>query len=124
MGVGMSDSRPGRITPWRRPWGKAIPVTGRGGLWCCEVLRISLCMHNRLTDGVGMSDSRPGRITPWPRPWGKAIPVTGRGGLWCCEVLRISLCMHNRLTDGGRDVSLTRRPPRYCPEPLLSSFWY
>jgi hypothetical protein len=28
---------------------KAIPVTGRGGLWDCEMLRISHCLNNRLT---------------------------------------------------------------------------
>jgi hypothetical protein len=31
--------------------GKAIPVTGRGGLQGCEMVRISHCLHNRLTDG-------------------------------------------------------------------------
>jgi hypothetical protein len=31
---------------------KAIPVTGRGGLWDCEMLRIPYCLDNRLTDGV------------------------------------------------------------------------
>jgi hypothetical protein len=30
---------------------KAIPIIGRGGLWGCEVLRISHCLGNRLTDG-------------------------------------------------------------------------
>jgi hypothetical protein len=28
---------------------KAIPVTGRGGLYGCEMLRISHCLDNRLT---------------------------------------------------------------------------
>jgi hypothetical protein len=30
---------------------KAIPVTGRGGLQGCEVLRISRCLDDQLTDG-------------------------------------------------------------------------
>jgi hypothetical protein len=30
---------------------KGIPVTGRGGLQSCEMLRISHCLDNRLTDG-------------------------------------------------------------------------
>jgi hypothetical protein len=30
---------------------KAIPVTYRGGLYGCEILRIPLCLDNRLTDG-------------------------------------------------------------------------
>jgi hypothetical protein len=30
---------------------KAIPVTGLGGLWGCEMLRIPHCLDNRLTDG-------------------------------------------------------------------------
>jgi hypothetical protein len=30
---------------------KAIPVTGRGGLWGCEMLRIPYCLDNRITDG-------------------------------------------------------------------------
>jgi hypothetical protein len=30
---------------------KAIPVTGRGGLWGCEMLRIPHYLDNRLTDG-------------------------------------------------------------------------
>jgi hypothetical protein len=29
---------------------KAIPVTGRGGLWGCEILRIPHCLENRLTE--------------------------------------------------------------------------
>jgi hypothetical protein len=29
--------------------GKAIPVTGLGGLYGCEMLRISHCLDNRLT---------------------------------------------------------------------------
>jgi hypothetical protein len=31
--------------------GKAIPVTGCGGLYGCEMLRIPHCVDNRLTDG-------------------------------------------------------------------------
>jgi hypothetical protein len=31
--------------------GKAIPVTGRGGLYGCEKLRIPYCIGNWLTDG-------------------------------------------------------------------------
>jgi hypothetical protein len=30
---------------------KAVPVTGRGGLWGCETLRIPHCLDNRLKDG-------------------------------------------------------------------------
>jgi hypothetical protein len=30
---------------------KAIPVTGRGGLYGCEMLRIPHCLDSRLTDG-------------------------------------------------------------------------
>jgi hypothetical protein len=30
---------------------KAIPVTGRGGLQGCDMLRIPHCLDNRLTDG-------------------------------------------------------------------------
>jgi hypothetical protein len=29
---------------------KAIPITGRGGLKDCEMLRIPLCLDNRLID--------------------------------------------------------------------------
>jgi hypothetical protein len=29
----------------------AIPVTGRGGLHGCEMLRIPYCLYSRLTDG-------------------------------------------------------------------------
>jgi hypothetical protein len=31
---------------------KAIPVTGRGGLWGYEMLRISQFLDNRLTGGI------------------------------------------------------------------------
>jgi hypothetical protein len=30
---------------------EVIAVTGRGGLYGCEMLRIENCLHNRLTDG-------------------------------------------------------------------------
>jgi hypothetical protein len=30
---------------------KVIPVTGLGGLWGCEMLRISYCIDNLLTNG-------------------------------------------------------------------------
>jgi hypothetical protein len=30
---------------------KAIPVTGLGGLYGCEMLRIPHCLDNRFTDG-------------------------------------------------------------------------
>jgi hypothetical protein len=30
---------------------KAIPITGRGGLQGCEMLRIPHCLDSRLTDG-------------------------------------------------------------------------
>jgi hypothetical protein len=30
---------------------KAIPVTCRGGLWCCQMLKIPHCLDSRLTDG-------------------------------------------------------------------------
>jgi hypothetical protein len=30
---------------------KAIPVTGRGGLYSCDMLRIPHCLDNWLTDG-------------------------------------------------------------------------
>jgi hypothetical protein len=31
--------------------GKSIPVTGRGGLYHCETLRLLYFLHNWLTDG-------------------------------------------------------------------------
>jgi hypothetical protein len=34
-----------------RRGGKTIPVTGRGSLYGCEMLRIQRCLDNRLVDG-------------------------------------------------------------------------
>jgi hypothetical protein len=45
--------------------GKAIPVTGRGGLYGCEMLRIPHCLDNRLTDGGKVvSPKHPPHFTP------------------------------------------------------------
>jgi hypothetical protein len=45
--------------------GKAIPVTGRGGLQGCEMLRIPHCLGNRLTDGGKyVSLTHPPHFTP------------------------------------------------------------
>jgi hypothetical protein len=41
---------------------EAIPVTGRGGLQGCEMLRIPQCLDNRFTHG-GKAVS----LTSWPR---------------------------------------------------------
>jgi hypothetical protein len=41
---------------------KAIPVTGLGGLYSCEMLRIPHCLDTGLTDG-GKVVSRP-HVTP------------------------------------------------------------
>jgi hypothetical protein len=38
-----------------------IPVTDRGGLYGCEMLRIPHCLDNRLTDSVRLSALRTGR---------------------------------------------------------------
>jgi hypothetical protein len=35
---------------------KAIPVTGRGGLWGCEMLMIPHYLDNRLADGSKVVD--------------------------------------------------------------------
>jgi hypothetical protein len=44
---------------------KAIPVTGRGGLFgCCEMLKIPYCLDNRLTDAGEVSLTRRQRSTP------------------------------------------------------------
>jgi hypothetical protein len=40
---------------------KAIPITDFGGLWGCEILRISHCLDNRLTDGGKV-------VSPTPYP--------------------------------------------------------
>jgi hypothetical protein len=45
---------------------KAIPVTGRGGLYGCEMLRIPLFLNNRLTDG-GKVDSLTDRLRSTPQ---------------------------------------------------------
>jgi hypothetical protein len=37
---------------WSKIVSKAIPVTYRGGLLGCKMLRIPHCLDNRLTDGV------------------------------------------------------------------------
>jgi hypothetical protein len=39
------------IVMYTRWVSKAIPVTGRGGLEGCKMLRIPHCLDNRLTDG-------------------------------------------------------------------------
>jgi hypothetical protein len=39
----------GHITHNEKTKNKAVPVTGRGGLWGCEMLRILHCLDNRLT---------------------------------------------------------------------------
>jgi hypothetical protein len=41
---------------------KAIPVTGRGSLRGCEVLKIPLCLDNWLTDSGKIVS-----LTHWPR---------------------------------------------------------
>jgi hypothetical protein len=47
---------------------KAIPVTGRGGLEGCEMLRIPHCLDNRLTDGGKVvSPMHPPHFTPQKR---------------------------------------------------------
>jgi hypothetical protein len=43
--------RTGLLGP-KRIKSKAIPVTGRGGLEGCKMLRIPHCLDNRLTDGI------------------------------------------------------------------------
>jgi hypothetical protein len=43
----------------------AIPVTGRGGLQGCEMLRVPHCLDNRLTDGGKVvSPTHPTHFTP------------------------------------------------------------
>jgi hypothetical protein len=41
---------------------KAIPVTGRGGLWGCKMLRIPHSLDNRLTDGGKVNKTKIGNI--------------------------------------------------------------
>jgi hypothetical protein len=41
---------------------KALPVTGLGGLWGCEILRIPHCPDSRLTDGGKV-------VSPMHRPY-------------------------------------------------------
>jgi hypothetical protein len=44
---------------------KAIPVTGRGGIQRCEMLRIPHCLDNRFTDGGKVvSPTHPPQFTP------------------------------------------------------------
>jgi hypothetical protein len=50
---------------------KAVPLTGRGGLQCCETLRTPRCLDNRLADG-GAALS----LTLRPRSTLKKIPGT------------------------------------------------
>jgi hypothetical protein len=67
--------------------GKAIPVTGLGGLSGCEMLRIPHCLDNRLRDG--------GKVNPTHRPH-----------LWIEKVkLSLFLTKHYAMkTYGGVDV--------------------
>jgi hypothetical protein len=52
---------------------KAIPVTGRGCLYHCEILRIALCLDSRVTDdGEVVSLTRRQRSTPQ-----KLFPLSG-----------------------------------------------
>jgi hypothetical protein len=39
------------LSTLRKEKGKAIAVTGCGGLQCCEMLSIPHCLDSRLTDG-------------------------------------------------------------------------
>jgi hypothetical protein len=49
----------------RKSKSKAIPVTGCGGLWDCEMLRIPHCLDNRLIDGGKVvSPTRQPHFTP------------------------------------------------------------
>jgi hypothetical protein len=55
---------------------KAIPETGRGGLWSCEMSRIPRCLDSRLTHGgQAVNLTRRPRFTPINIP--VLIPVTG-----------------------------------------------
>jgi hypothetical protein len=92
---------------------KAIPVTGSGGLWGYEMLRIPQCLDSQFTDGnKAVSLTHRPRNTPqkhlsYPRnrPW---RPI----GLWD---VRIPHCLDNRLTDGGNVVSPTH-PQHFTPQ--------
>jgi hypothetical protein len=44
---------------------KAVPVTGLGGLYGCDMLRIPHCLDNRLTDGDKVvGPTHPPHFTP------------------------------------------------------------
>jgi hypothetical protein len=43
-------SNSGQVTRYCKKKCKSIPVTGRGGLYGCEMLRIPLCIDSWLTD--------------------------------------------------------------------------
>jgi hypothetical protein len=60
---------------------KTIPVTGRGDLYGCEMLRIPHCLDSRLTDG-GAVVSLTRRLRSAPR---SISSVSGTHlGPWCC----------------------------------------
>jgi hypothetical protein len=48
---------------------KSIPVTGRGGPYCCETLRVPHFLDNRLKDGCKVSLTRRLPITPQEDSW-------------------------------------------------------
>jgi hypothetical protein len=50
---------------------KAILVTGRGGPWGCEMLRLSYFLDNQLTDGGEVV-----RLMHWPPITPRKIPGT------------------------------------------------
>jgi hypothetical protein len=41
----------GQVLAFMSEISKYIPITGRGGLWGCQILRIPHCLDSRLTDG-------------------------------------------------------------------------
>jgi hypothetical protein len=50
---------------WIKVKSTSIPVTGRGGLYGCETLRIAHCLESLLTDGGEViSRKRRPRFTP------------------------------------------------------------
>jgi hypothetical protein len=57
---------------------KAIPVTGRGGIWSSEMVRIPHCLDNRLT--VGGKVVRP---THQPRSTPQKRYFSTTGTLFC-----------------------------------------